>query len=291
MGIIWLGEITATTPAGITAASSDDQSRTYYSDFEFSIEQANREIFLALLYNWFFACIIAPIGATVLAWEVAFMLQSSANRYDSREATRTANMSQFLFFEAFFLMNLAYILLVQFIFSQWFTSFDLVSFYGGLVFSSVRLVVTAALSAMGAVCICLPCLEGYISRGLCKVLIGLGIGKALFVLASLLVVFISSLSSSLSITMVIVTLASVVLMIGLFVLGVAITETFESFPAKFRVAAWRWRRTRGDLSPPTDGVGDSPAIVGSTTVALGLYVRMYMLEVLIYAIRFGVLQI
>jgi len=285
VGIIWLGETTATTSDGIS--TPDDGLSSSEDDTEPWTQKWNEDTVRAQMFNWLFACFIAPFGATVLAWEVAFVLQSVADRYDPRETTRSSsNLKQFILVEAFFLVNLG-LSLMELVFSQLMVSYDRVS-PNGLVFPLLRIILPAVLTAVGVVGICLPCGKWCPPRSLCKALIGLGMGTIAFLSTPFVVERIYGFKSLLP-ELIVVTFAAASWFTCLVSLAAAIFETFEGYPASFRVVAWRIGKIGSSSSGNDDG--GSSTVIGSAFVVVCMYVKLYVLEVFIYAIYFGDVKI
>lgn len=72
-GVVWVGEPTATAPDGLRLSEASKL------DFVTDLPQE-------VVFNWPFACLTAPLGATIGAWEVALVLQLVADRFDHYKA-------------------------------------------------------------------------------------------------------------------------------------------------------------------------------------------------------------
>ena len=276
MVILWLGETTATTGGtGDDSASiinGDDQSYSYV------VQQKNVEYFQIHIYDAFFACIMAPVGATILAWEVAAALQYIAGHLlDSNKPMPSPKMKYFLWLEAFFLCEL--VIDVYVALSEPSSRFN---FYNS-TFSFVCNSLPAALAVVGALGMLLPpCkLLTHLNRDVFKVFVGVGIGRALFVGSTYVVKEVAPYPVVLGIFGVAdLTALSVLLVIG-------IVKTFETFPARFIVLTWRlkWSRTNSPLGDVE--YEDASTIFGAVFVAWCIYVRMHVQEVLMFAIYLG----
>ena len=279
MSILWLGETTATTTgwAGDDSASivnDDDQSSSNV------IQQKSVEYFQYSVYDTFFACFITPVGATICAWEAAAVLQYIAGRLlDSNQPMRSPKMKYFVWLEVFFLCEHG--IHVYVVLSERSSRFNFYTSSFSLVCNSLP----ATSTVVGAVGMLLPpCkLLTHLNRDVFKVLVGVGLGRALFVGSNFVAMKIAHDPVLLSIFVVVsLTAISVLLVIGIF-------KTFESFPARFIVIAWRLPCT----SSPIGDVGDKEAstIVGAAFVAGCIYVRMHVLEVMWFAILLGGMDI
>lgn len=291
MGIIWLGETTATTSDGISTPPDDGLSSSEDDDTEpWTTQKWNEDDTVrAQMFNWLFACFIAPFGATVLAWEAAFVLQSVADRCDTRETTHSSsNLKQFALLEAFFLVNLG-LSVVELVFSQLMFSYDRVLSPDGLVFLLVRIILLAVLTTVGVAGICLPCGKWRPPHSFCKALVGLGIGAIAFLSTPFVVERIFYGFKYLLPKLIVETFAAASWFTCIFSLASAIFETFEGYPARFRVVAWRIGKIGSSSSDDDDG--GSSTVLGCAFVVVCMYVSLYVLEVFIYAIYFGDVKI
>ena len=176
---------------------------------------------------------------------------------------------------------------MELVFSQLMVSYDRVS-PNGLVFPLLRIILPAVLTAVGVVGICLPCGKWCPPRSLCKALIGLGMGTIAFLSTPFVVERIYGFKSLLP-ELIVVTFAAASWFTCLVSLAAAIFETFEGYPASFRVVAWRIGKIGSSSSGNDDG--GSSTVIGSAFVVVCMYVKLYVLEVFIYAIYFGDVKI
>ena len=275
MSVLWLGETTAIT----TGWAGDDSASVVNDDDQSSsnvIQQKNVEYFQYHIYDTFFACFITPVGVTIWAWEAAAVAQYTIVRFiDSNQPMRSPKMKYFVWLEFFFLCELGIHVYVAL--SERSSRFNFYTSSFSLVCNSLP----ATSTVVGAVGMLLPpCkLLTHLNRDVFKVLVGVGLGRALFVGSNFVAMEIAHDPVLLSIFVVVsLTAISVLLVIGIF-------KTFESFPARFIVLAWRLPCT----SSPIGDVGDEEAstIVGAAFVAWCIYVRTHVVEVLGFAIFLG----
>ena len=207
----------------------------------------------AIIFEVGFVWLIAPIGATVGAWEVALLLQYIADRRSSEEPTSPPNLGNFLVVEI-----LAMCL------------------FWGVYFLSLPALLPFALSAAALIAKLFTGHPHCLSLGRLKMFVGVGVGFGISISHVLLFLLtMSSQWSSWSIEeyFMFATAAVASLVLSKYLVK-AIGESFQSCPVDMGALAWTldfWKRD----SAGNHGYEADPTVFGTALVTWGLLIRTY----------------
>ena len=203
-----------------------------------------------LLFEMGFVCLIAPIGATVGAWEIALFLEHVAERFTRTDAVRPRNLGNFLLLNALCTMC--------------------------ILFTRFWVLIPLLLSAAAGVAVCFPCYTKFLSRGRLKMIIGIGIGYGISVGQTILLLIMYAMSFeghywSVQYCAVVACNAALSLFLAVSLVK-AIRQSFESYPVDMRALTWRLNVYKKDSTGNHNHEADM-TIFGSILVVWSLYTR------------------
>ena len=242
-GVMWFGNPTATSAGGIDLLKIAMISA---SDTDSEPE--------ALVFQMGFVWLIAPIGATVVAWEIALLLQHIADRHSNEQAI-SLNLGNFLVVE----------ILAMCLFCG---SYFLHVYYVLLPFVLPAAALIAKLFTGHPHCLSLCRL---------KMLVGIGVGFGIsysYILLAIFTMYPQWTSSSKVEECFMFAAAAVVSLVPSKYLGKAIGESFQSSPVDMGVLAWTLNCCKRDLAGNPGREAD-PTVFGTALVTCILSIRTF----------------
>lgn len=267
VSIVWVGEPSATAPDGIASLYGSGKIGS-------SVQ--------ALLFNWPFAFLTAPLAATVGAWEVALALQLIADRYDERQATYAPVAKYILAFEIIGIVDCFGALVTGYLpGGMW----SLRSSFLNFILFPVPLI------AIGATALAVPCCSTFTSRDISKAAVGFGFAILISIGANTCHLIAASREYSggaMPAGDVIVHVSLVIFALVMCKYTLAAVKESLSEPSEFNMLGWGLKRALSATpASSTDAYNGGPTVAGIVFFVICMNTRIYFVWVVCIAIKEG----
>lgn len=275
VGVVWVGDPLATAPDGLDVPDE--------SDWGFGWSYLEMQ---AIVFNWPFVCLTAPLGATIGAWEVALVLQLIADNFD--DGVHAANYSPLV----------KYVAALEVV--------SVVDWGGAMISSGVPgglwlinhpifylISIPLFLFTVGA-CLAIPCCRRFISADVSKAMVGMGLG---FVVTSLatgchyIATMREYLGGSMSAGDFIADGALAVFSLAIWRYLLAAVQVSLSNPSACNILGWGFKRAICATSGVPDAEAARPTVAGIFLFVLTLNTRVYFGWVVCHTIKHDVVRL
>lgn len=271
VGVVWVGDPSTTGP------QAED-----FRDSLFGSSIDDDTLYLqATVFNWPFACITAPLAATIGAWEVSLLLQVFADRFDSGEGKYSSVAKYLVVIEVLGMVDLVGAL---------FTGYPTGGIWCIIVVDIYLWLFPVALVAVGVTTLVIPCCRKVTSRGVSKAMVGGGIGIMISFAVYLCNIFAfwrEYVGGTMSREDVVATVCLAIFALVMWKYLLAAVKVSLEESGEFKMLGWGLKRAMCATSSTTDAESTGLTVVGILLFVVSVNTRVCFVWVISHAIVNG----